>query len=91
MIKLTSITPMGMFHQTETSKPNIQEAETDHEVSMAQNSLDQVIRDATELKQKIGNVEKEIPAWIQDHITNGENYIHQANKNYHEYNEKDEE
>lgn len=85
MIKLTQISPMGIFHQNEISKPKIQEAETDHEVSMAQNSLDQIIRDATELKSKIGEVEKEIPAWIQDHITNSENYIHQANKNYHEY------
>jgi len=38
-----------------------------------------------ELKMKLGDDEKDIPAWIQDHITNAENYINQASKNYHEY------
>jgi len=59
--------------------------EQDHEVSMAQNSLDSIIKYATELKQKMGEMEKDIPAWIQDHITNAENYISQASSNYHEY------
>jgi hypothetical protein len=59
----------------------------DHEVSMAQNQLDSIIKAATELKSKIGENEKNIPAWIQDHITNSENYISQAASNYHEYNE----
>jgi hypothetical protein len=40
---------------------------------------------ATELKAKMGNDEKEIPAWIQDHISKAENYISQASGNYHEY------
>ena len=57
----------------------------DHEVSMAQNSLDSIIKYATELKQKLGEMEKDIPAWIQDHITNAENYVSQAASNYHEY------
>lgn len=57
----------------------------DHEVSMAQNSLDSIIKYATELKQKMGEMEKDIPAWIQDHITNAENYVSQAASNYHEY------
>lgn len=57
----------------------------DHEVSMAQSTLDSIIRHATELKGKIGEGEKDIPAWIQDHITNAENYIDQANTSYHEY------
>jgi len=57
----------------------------DHEVSMAQSSLDSIIRSATELKTKIGNNEIDIPAWIQDHITNSENYIDQASQGYHEY------
>ena len=61
--------------------------EEDHEVSMAQNQLDSIIKAATELKSKIGEGEKDIPAWIQDHITNSENYINQAASNYHEYNE----
>lgn len=62
----------------------VKEAE-DHEVSMAQNSLDTIIKMATELKAKMGESEKDIPAWIQDHITNAENFISQASSNYHEY------
>ena len=58
--------------------------ESDHEVSMAQSLLDQVIKDANELKQKIGTEERDLPGWIQDHITRGESYIHQANKAFHE-------
>jgi hypothetical protein len=64
----------------------VNEAEgQDHEVSMANNSLDTIIKMATELKAKMGENEKDIPAWIQDHITNAENYISQASSNYHEY------
>jgi hypothetical protein len=69
-----------------TPQPTITEAEgEDHEVSMAQNSLDTIIKMATELKAKMGENEKDIPAWIQDHITNSENFISQASSNYHEY------
>lgn len=57
----------------------------DHEVSMATNSLESIIRNTQELKQKLGNSEKEIPAWIQDHISVAANNIEQANTNYHEY------
>lgn len=57
----------------------------DHEVSMGQNQLDTIIKMATELKAKMGENEKEIPAWIQDHISKAENYISQATNNYHEY------
>jgi hypothetical protein len=57
----------------------------DHEVSMANNSLDTIIKMATELKAKMGENEKDIPAWIQDHITNAANFISQASSNYHEY------
>jgi hypothetical protein len=64
----------------------IKEGESeDHEVSMANNSLDTIIKMATELKAKMGEDEKDIPAWIQDHITNAENFISQASSNYHEY------
>lgn len=59
----------------------------DHEVSMAQNSLKSIISSASQLMNLLGNDEKDIPAWIQDHITNAENFINQASKNYHEYNE----
>jgi hypothetical protein len=34
-----------------------------------------------------GQCATDIPAWIQDHITNAENFISQATTNYHEYNE----
>jgi hypothetical protein len=52
---------------------------------MGQNQLDTIIKMATELKAKMGENEKEIPAWIQDHISKAENYISQAAGNYHEY------
>lgn len=57
----------------------------DHEVSMAQNSLKAIVSAASELMNKMGQEEKDIPAWIQDHITNAANYIQQASQNYHEY------
>ena len=38
----------------------------------------------------MGEEEKQIPAWIQDHITNSENYISQAASNYHEYGDSNE-
>ena len=61
--------------------------EEDHEVSMAQKLLDNIIKNATELKGKLGEGEKDIPAWIQDHISQSQNFISQANTNDHEYNE----
>jgi len=57
----------------------------DHEVGMANNLLDDIIKNATELKGKMGQEEKDIPAWIQDHISQSQNFISQANVNYHEY------
>ncbi len=67
-------------------QPTIKEAEgEDHEVSMANNSIDTIIKMANELKAKMGENEKEIPAWIQDHIAKAENLISQASSNYHEY------
>ena len=59
--------------------------EQDHEVSMAQSSLDSIIKYANDLKGQLGNMEKNIPAWIQDHISKSENYIQQAANFYHEY------
>jgi heterodisulfide reductase subunit C len=67
-----------------TSFVNEAEGE-DHEVSMANNSIDTIIKMATELKAKMGEDEKQIPAWIQDHIAKAENLISQASGNYHEY------
>jgi hypothetical protein len=36
------------------------------------------------LKAQMGDREVNLPAWIQDHITNAESYIYQAAKGYHE-------
>ena len=57
----------------------------DHEVSMGMSALDDIIRNATELKGKLGMDEKDIPAWIQDHISQSQNFISQANTNFHDY------
>jgi len=56
----------------------------DHEVSMAQNSLKAIISSASQLMAKLGDNERNIPGWIQDHITKSENYIEQANQSFHE-------
>lgn len=57
----------------------------DHEVSMGTGLLDDIIKNATELKEKMGQDEKDVPAWIQDHISQAQNFINQANTNYHEH------
>jgi ATP-dependent protease HslVU (ClpYQ) ATPase subunit len=100
MISLTGLISQKAFGKFEMGKvisnpyanAFIKEAEEsqDHEVSMAQNQLDSIIKHATELKAKMGENEKQIPAWIQDHITNSENYISQAASNYHEYGDSNE-
>ena len=77
---------MGKVISNPFANAFVNEAEgEDHEVSMGQNQLDTIIKMATELKAKMGQNEKEIPAWIQDHISKAENYISQASSNYHEY------
>jgi hypothetical protein len=63
--------------------PKLNENE-DHEVSMAQASLKSIISSASQLMNKLGNDERNIPGWIQDHIVNAENYIDQANQGFHE-------
>lgn len=68
------------------AKKGVKKEGEDHEVSMANNSIESIIKAAMELKAKMGDQEKDIPAWIQDHITNAANYISQAADNYHEYN-----
>ena len=65
------------------SKKNINE---DHEVGMAHNLLDDIIKNAAALKMKLGGEERNIPGWIQDHISQAQNYISQANTNFHEDN-----
>jgi hypothetical protein len=59
----------------------------DHEVGMANGQLADIVKNAQELMSKIGTAEKDIPGWIQDHISQSQNYINQANSNYHELEE----
>ena len=56
----------------------------DHEVSMAKNSLKSIMKSVAELMQKLGDEERNIPGWIQDHISNAENFIDQAAQGFHE-------
>jgi archaellum component FlaC len=58
--------------------------EMDHEVSMAVSSLEAIAKAIVELRQKLGNTERNIPGWIQDHIAKAENYIEQAAQGFHE-------
>lgn len=67
---------------------NIKEGD-DHEVAMAQNSLKAIISAASQLMSKLGDEERNIPGWIQDHITNAENYIEQAAQGFHELNQNE--
>lgn len=64
----------------------VAEAE-DHEVGMAMGQLSAIHEAAGELEEKIGNEEKDIPAWIQAHITSAYEYLKQANDNFHELDE----
>jgi hypothetical protein len=75
---------------TELLKSRINEGpETqDHEVSMAGGQLDDIIRNATELKGKVGEKEMNLPGWIQDHISQAMNFINQANTGFHKLGEK---
>lgn len=72
------------------NKMNINEGpETnDHEVSMANGQLDDIIRNATELKGKVGEKEMNLPGWIQDHISQAMQFINQANTGFHKLDEK---
>lgn len=66
----------------------IVEAE-DHEVGMAMGQLDAIHNAASELEDKIfkDGGERNIPAWIQSHITSAYEYLKQANDNFHELDE----
>lgn len=70
-MKLRSLLPEGMSGQ-------------DHEVKMAQQQLLEIAKRAVELSQKIGTQEKDLPGWIQDHISQSYNFITQATVGYHE-------
>ena len=76
---------------TELLKHKMQEETPagDHEVSMAMGQIEDIIKNATELKGKIGTQEKNLPGWIQDHISQSYNFINQANTGYHELGDKE--
>ena len=65
---------------------HVKEAE-DHEVGMAMSQLNAISKSVGELLQKIGREEKDLPGWIQDHISQSYNFIKQANDGYHELDE----
>jgi hypothetical protein len=71
------------------SKSIQKEGHGDHEVAMAMSSLKSIISSSTQLMNKLGNMERNIPGWIQDHITNAENYIDQAAQGFHELNDNE--
>jgi hypothetical protein len=68
---------------------SIKKESGDHEVAMAMSSLKDVISNASQLINKLGAMERDIPGWIQNHITNAENYIEQANQGFHELHNED--
>lgn len=77
---------------TELLKSKLNEGpEQDHEVGMGIGQLDDIIKNATELKGKIGIKEKNLPGWISDHISQAMQFINQANTGYHELGDKGEE
>jgi len=55
----------------------------DFEVEMAQKQLDRISHEVKELQDKIGTQEADLPAWIQDHLSNALNYIQQANTGFY--------
>ena len=64
---------------------NLKEGD-DHEVAMAVSSLEAIAEAIVDLREKLGNTERNIPGWIQDHIAKAENYIEQAAQGFHELN-----
>jgi len=70
---------------TDVLKFKLNEApEMDHEDGMGMGQLEDIIKNATELKGKIGTQEKNLPGWISDHISQAMQFINQANTGYHE-------
>lgn len=76
--------PKGKITGADFKKLRSMKEGGDHEVAMAQSSLQAIVEAAQELMAKIGDNERNIPGWIQDHITNAENYIEQAAQGFHE-------
>lgn len=75
---------------TELLKHKLQETNHggDHEVGMAMGQLEDIMKNANELKGKIGTKEMNLPGWIQDHISQAMQFINQANTGYHELGDK---
>ena len=71
-----------LANRRKTIAKNLKEG--DHEVSMAISSLEDIAKAIIGLRQKLGNQERNIPGWIQNHIANAENYIEQAAQGFHE-------
>jgi hypothetical protein len=78
----TDKTDKYLLNRRKAVSANIKEG--DHEVSMAVSSLEAIAEAIVELRQKLGNTERNIPGWIQDHIAKAENYIEQAAQGFHE-------
>ena len=68
---------------SESKLKELGQTELDSEVFMAQKSLESIGNAVEELKAKLGTDEQDLPAWIQDHITNADNYINQANDGFY--------
>jgi len=70
---------------TELLKHKLNEADSgaDHEVGMAMGQLEDIIKNANELKGKIGTKEMNLPGWIFDHISQAMQFINQANTGFH--------
>jgi hypothetical protein len=73
-------------NNVDLNKLKFESSHDDHEVSMAVSSLEAIAEAIVELRQKLGNTERNIPGWIQDHIAKAENYIEQAAQGFHELN-----
>jgi pyruvate/2-oxoglutarate dehydrogenase complex dihydrolipoamide acyltransferase (E2) component len=71
-----------LANRRKTIAKNLKEG--DHEVAMAVSSLEEIAKAIVELRQQLGNQERNIPGWIQDHIAKAENYIEQAAQGFHE-------
>ena len=86
------LTPESVLREDDTQEPGGDVVATngvqDHEVSMAKASLMSIGKAVQDLMGRLGDKEKDIPGWIQDHITNAENYIVQASKGYYDQEDK---
>jgi len=74
--KMTELLKSKMNEAPET------EQDSDYEVAMAKKQLDAIIKNATELKGKMGEQEFNVQAWVQDHISQALNFINQANTGF---------